>query len=217
MRGSSLRGPRGNAIGALAAAALLFALTACGGGGSSTPKTSAAQATTAPKLTAIAKGTLSLKFPPGYHRAKASARKTAANTRTPAFVDPTTGSVLDIYVNGNFVGGLDGTPGHSVTIAPTADGTQTISNIPLYSTTTDVTVIEWDSSDTYILAVGELPSVAVSAGVGASLALTMQMNATGFAITTNADGSSSTLSMESVPSSGRAKAKIPSRCQALHT
>ena len=46
--------------------------------------------------------------PPGYHRASGLARKSAAATRRPAYVNPTNGNLLDIYVDGVLVTGLGG-------------------------------------------------------------------------------------------------------------
>jgi virginiamycin B lyase len=172
-----------------------LALTGCGGGGTAAPKPAAAPATVVPQRTAIATGSLTLRFPPGYTRALGVARKKApaSATRRPAYVNPIGGNLLDIYVGGQLVLNLDGvTPDASVTISPSPAGTQTISNVPLYSTTSDVTAIEWDSSDSNILALGELPSVSVTAGGMTALTLTMQMNANGFAIAAGPTGASGT-------------------------
>lgn len=100
-----------------------------------------------------------------------------AATRRPAYVNPTN-DLLDIYVDGVLVTGLGGPSGHSLAIAPNPDGTQTIAGIPPYSSSTDIAVVEWDASATVILAVGENPSISVTAGGAANVTLTMQMNAT---------------------------------------
>jgi hypothetical protein len=179
----------------------VLVLAACGGGGGlSAPKAAAtAPAAAGVNRTAIGTASLTLRFPPGYHTAAARARTNASTARRPAYVNPSAGSLLDIYVSGSLITNLDGrTPNHSVTVAPTSDGTQTIANIPLFSTTSDIAVIEWDPTDTSILAVGENPSLAIAPGTATAVTLTMQMNATGFAIGL-APGSSSATAFSSQP------------------
>lgn len=170
----------------------LLGLAACGGDRTTAPHTPTATASAA--RTAIAGGTLTIRFPAGYRTASRDAGAPASAARRATYVNPTGGNVLDIYVDGTLVRGLDGTQFHSVTVAASADGTQTISNVPLYSTNSDIAVVEWESSATSVLAVGEtLPgTVSVVPGGTAAITLTMQMNLSGFAITTAADGSSST-------------------------
>lgn len=128
-------------------------------------------------------------------RASAALRTSDSAVRGPAYVNPTAASLLDVYVDGTLVTALDGTPGHSVTVAPSADGTQTIANLPLYSTNSDVTAIEWAAGATKVLALGEAPPGAFTTSPGAitAITLTMQMNATGFALTGNSDGAAGTL------------------------
>jgi hypothetical protein len=172
-------------------AGALVVLAACSGGGSVAPR-SAAPAV--PSRTAIAHGTLTLRFPAGFRTAKGVTRRTGASTRHPAYVNPASGNLIDIFVGGTLVTNLDGvTPSDSVTVMPTPDGTQTIANVPLFSSGQDVAVIEWDSSGLMLLAIGEAPSVSFAAGGTPTITLTMQMNATGFAITTHSDGSSASM------------------------
>ena len=177
--------------------AAAFAMAGCGGGGGSVqPKgTATAPPTSSAARAVIGRGTLTVQFPPSYRTAKSSVRNTGASkSRKPAYVNPTAGNLLDVYINGTLVTNLDGiTPSHSATVAPSSDGTQSLTNVPLYSTNTDVAVIEWDSSDSLILAVGENPTISFTPGTAATLSVMMQMNATGFALTPNADGSSGTV------------------------
>ncbi len=177
--------------GALAAA--ILALAGCGGGGGAVqPKAAPSAQATANAAAAIARGTLTLRFPPSYHIATGASRLKANASRRPAYVNPTAGNLLDIYINGTLATNIDGsTLTHSATVAPSPDGTQTLTNVPLYSTSTDVAIVEWDAGDSVILAVGETTGISVTPGTTSTLAVAMQMNATGFAITSNANGSSS--------------------------
>jgi hypothetical protein len=149
-------------------------LVGCGGG-SSAPALPAAPVTSAAKAVG-GTGTLTIRYPTDFRYAPASAAK-----RRPAFVDPTNGAFLDIYVDGRVATNLDGvTPSDSATVN-TASGFQTISGLPLTSTgTNDVVVIEWDAQHANILALGETPSTSLSAGGTATVAVTLQMNVTNF-------------------------------------
>jgi streptogramin lyase len=172
---------------------LLLGLAACGGGGTSpAPKVTPAMVATAGPA-AIGKGTLTLRFPPTFAKVVNFVRKTSSSSRRPAYVNPTAGNLLDIYVGGTLVLNLDGvTPSDSGTVVATSDGTQTFNNVPVYSAQSDIAVIEWDSTHSSILALGENPSVSFSPGTALNVALTLQMNATGFAISQYNDGSRAT-------------------------
>ena len=108
-------------------------LAACSGGGGSAPSavTNGAVPPASGNAKAFARATLTWRFPANFHTATAVKRKAATAARRPAYVNPTAGSLLDIYVDGTLQLNLDAvTPSHSVTIVPTPDGTQTL-NLPL--------------------------------------------------------------------------------------
>lgn len=162
----------------LAATAALLA--GCAGGGATKP--AAVSASAAPARVPIGTASLTIRYPAPFYTA------TAAKARRPAYVNPT-GAVLDILVGGHIAYNLDGvTPSDSVTVTATADGTQSIANVPVYSSTADIAVIEWDANK-HVLAIGENAAVAVTAGATTAAPVTMAMNATGFALSRSADGS----------------------------
>jgi streptogramin lyase len=142
---------------------------------------------------AIGKGKLTLVYPVTYAKVVTGVRRSGAASKRPAYVNPTAGNLLDVYVGGYLALNLDGvTPSDSGTVVTSPDGSQTFSNVPIYSTISDIAVIEWDSTHSSILAVGENPSVSFSPGTALNVALTLQMNATGFAISQYSDGSRAT-------------------------
>jgi len=156
-------------------AALTFA--ACGGGGSAPTPAAAPHSTTAPQArTPIATGTLSIMLPPKFVQVTNVTRATDA--RTPQWVDPTPGRVLDIYIGSVLASNLDGSsPGDSLTTVTTSNGAQT-ATIPLYSSSDSIVVIEWNSSvHQNILALGTVNSSGVTPGSANNITLTMQLNA----------------------------------------
>lgn len=163
---------------------LLAALTSCGGGGS---HGGASAVPAAVKKAPVGYGTLTIKFPAAFRRSR---RKAGEKRRRPAYVNPTSGFVLDIYIDGVEVYNLDGaTYSDSVTVQPTSDGTQTVT-VPFTSANQDLAVVELDPCDNNaVVAVGEQPNVAVTPGQTTSLTLQMLMNVTGFAAGSLSDGS----------------------------
>ena len=178
-------------ISALTLAASLLA--ACGGGGASAPVTPA-KATTAPTTapaskTPIATASLRIVFPANFHKAKLSSKavakaaakvtaKTPAGSRLPAYVNPGSGAIIDVFVVDTTLSSVtDVAPG--VAIQATADGSQTI-NVPLYSTDAQeiVAVESWGGLGNAILAIGEadLGNNSFLAGSAPLIGLTMQMN-----------------------------------------
>ncbi len=181
----------------LALAATL--ITGCGGGGNSTSPLPSSGSPTQGQ--AVGRGTLTIVFPPNFQRATraASAKRTAATVRKPAYVNPTTTNILDIYVDGALQLNLDGvTANDSATISgmdPT--GTQTL-NIPLYSTATnDIAVVEYDAGKESVLALGENPTTPqFSPGTSPQISVSLLMNVQGIAI---AQASAPTNAMQLTP------------------
>lgn len=166
-------------------------LAGCGGGGGqTTPTVKTSAPPSSPQGKPAGRGTLTIQFPGTFKRA-AKAGKTA---QKPAYVNPTAGNLLDIYVDGTLQTNLDGvTPTDSATVLGGGDGTQTLS-IPLYSTATnDIAVVEWDSGGPgggYLLAAGENATTpSFSPGTAPIIALSMLMNVQGIAISTSSSGS----------------------------
>jgi hypothetical protein len=170
------------------------ALASCGGGGSSTavaPASHPIQAITkipAPSAAKVVYGTatLSIKLPATVTAKNAAAAHvhTAAGSRTPAYVNPQSGAVLDIFVDGTLAQNIDNvTPNDSYTIQPTSNGIQNVT-VPLYSQSTNrLVVVEWDSSSRNVaLAGGEADAGTFTAGTGVNLSLTMNINATSIGI-----------------------------------
>jgi hypothetical protein len=113
---------------------------------------------------------------------KAAAQKRAATTgrKSPAYVNPSGGSVLDIFVDGSLLSNIDNEVGSqdSMYVVATSDSTQTL-NVPLFSTSNnDIVVVEWDSTaHNSALAVGETWVGTFTAGQPVNVPLTMLMNA----------------------------------------
>jgi hypothetical protein len=171
---------------ALAAASTLAA--GCGGGGSNAvPAPLAAPA--APSIAqgkAAGAGTLTIVFPATFQRASkaGSTRATASARRGPAYVNPGTGNLLDIYVDGHLQ--------LTATVSASTNGTQTLS-IPLYSqATNDIAIVEYDAAKTYVLAAGEKASTQFAPGTAPIISVSLLMNVQGIALSTSADGSGAT-------------------------
>jgi hypothetical protein len=160
-------------------------ITGCGGGGNSTSPLPSSGSPTQGQ--AVGRGTLTIIFPPNFQRATraASAKRSAAAVRNPAYVNPTAGNILDIYVDGVLQSDLDGNTlnGDSATIIATSSGTQTL-NIPLYSTATnDIAVVEYDSGKANVLALGENPTTPqFTPGSSPQISVSLLMNVQGIAI-----------------------------------
>ncbi len=182
---------------AIVAAATLLA--SCGGGGGggakATPVTPTVITTSGPAATgtAIARGSLTVKFPATFHVAKLAAgstrtvRGTNTTQRTPAYVNPSGGYYLDIFVDG--VPAVDPSDAGIGNVSNTTDGTQTFS-FPLYSTSAHkIVAIETDNGlySGSLLAIGELDisAGAFSPGDAPSFGLTMLMNAVGIGLVSN--------------------------------
>ena len=125
---------------------------------------------------------MTIAFPAGFHTAKAgtTTRSSTAAKRKPAYVNPTSGNHLDVFVDG-----VDETSGTTVTNS--ADGTQTLT-LSIYSTTShQIVAVETDSglSNGQVLAIGEsdVPMSSFNPGDVVSIGLTMLMNAVGIGIT----------------------------------
>lgn len=182
-----------NALLRVIALATVSALAAgCGGGGSSavTLPQSTPSAAPVPQGKAVGAGTLTIVFPPTFQRAsKAGTARASAARRAPAYVNPTNGNLIDVYVDGTLQYNLDGvTPSDSATVSSGVDGTQTLS-IPLYSTATnDIAIVEWDGTKSNVLAVGENSSTAFSPGTAPVISVSLFMNVQGIALSTSSVG-----------------------------
>lgn len=174
-------------------------LAACGGGGTAptTPSTAGnapiAAKPTAPPASTIRKSVGSarytLKLPNALQARGASvhARNAAAVAgRLPKYVNPGVGNnvglnILDVYVDNTLIANTDGNfPNNDhTTLVQNNSGDGTLNGtIPLYSTTNNTIVaVEWDPSDTDILAIGEYNAGAISPGTTTNVSLTMQMQA----------------------------------------
>jgi hypothetical protein len=196
-------------------------LAACGGGGSgaSAPVTPA-KPTTAPTTgpaskTPIATASLRIVFPANFHKAKLSSKavakaaakvaaKTPTGSRLPAYVNPGSGAIIDVFVVDNTQDSVtDVVPGQA--IQATSDGSQTI-NIPLYSTDAqDIVAVEsWGGLGNAILAIGEadLGSNSFQAGSAPLIGLTMQMNVSNVGMMTGPSDAGGDATAFSVGSSG---------------
>lgn len=177
---------RRRSLRAIFAAPVITAVVFAGCAGSSTgPAVAPTASGTQTQRGTIATATLTLKFPPNYHVAANAARK-PAGARGAAYVNPTANNLVWIYTG--TAAAAPSSPSLTATVAASADGTQTISGVPLYAATSEVAAVELDPTQATILAPGET-SVSVTPGTVTPLTLTMQMNAVGFALSEQADGS----------------------------
>jgi hypothetical protein len=166
------------------ATALMF--SGCGGGsGTSTPTVPSQTAQSAPNRAVVGTATLTLAFP--------NVVTAASVSRSPQYVNPIVDiggpcpnhNLLDIYVDGTLQPALDNGPEapHSLCVTATSNGTQT-ATLPLYSSNSNqIVAVEWDSSDTNVLALGEQDQGLFSPGTPVSVSLTMLMNAQFIGIT----------------------------------
>ena len=171
-------------------ATAVVAMSSCGGGGSSAPSpsgalpTPGAKGTPAPAAanrTSVGTAQLVIKLPAVVTaKNKTVHARNAAGQRSPAYVNPTPGNVLDIYVDGSLIPNIDNAVGgnDSMYIQNTTDGTQSVS-LPLFSTSNnDIVVVEWDgTAHNAELAVGETDSGHFAPGSPLNVGLTMLMNA----------------------------------------
>ena len=176
-------------IAAVVAAALLCA---CGGGGSGSPaapktvpQPAGSPAPSAANRTAVGTAQLTLQLPASITAAATAAARTGAAGSTArrgaTYVNPTSGSWLDIYVDGTLAPNLDGSAGSNDSLLVTntsGDATQQNISLPLYSTTSNqIVAVEWNSAKTSLLAIGEVDHGPFPTGSTLPLTLTMQMNA----------------------------------------
>jgi len=172
-----------------ASLAAALALAGCGGGANSAPGvqpvTAAAHATppAASSRTSIATANLTLVFPPVLIGKAGQIVRAApsSSSRHQQFVDPGTSNLIDIYVDGSLIPNIDGLAGanDSIVVTATPEGTQGVS-LPLYATGTNwVVAVEYDSSHSNLLALGEANLINILLGTVNTVSMTMQMNVTG--------------------------------------
>ena len=170
-------------------ATAVVAMSSCGGGGSAVTTTGATPlpqqgAKVAPPAaasrTSYGTAQLTIIFPTTITGKNATVHaRSAANNRGPEYVNPTTGNVIDIYVDGTLVPDIDGLAGptDSIKLQGSSTGTQVVA-IPLYSTKhNDIVVAEWTSGHVGELAVGETDYGTFAPGTPMNVSLTMFMNA----------------------------------------
>lgn len=147
-------------------------LASCGGGTSNTYTAGVHASVT---TQANATGTLTVKYPTGFAVVK---RGLSSKQRHAAYVNPSAGNVLNVYVDNQLVGGA------SIPVVQTTDSTQTVT-VPFVSANSNVvTVYEYDSSAN-ILAYGVSGSNAIAAGGTAAVTVTLAMNASRMGVTTD--------------------------------
>ena len=182
-------------IASLAATAMLMA--GCGGGGGSaltSPVAShpaAAKATPPPAAanrTPVGTASITINYPHVLHAKSAQAlvarSAKAKATARPQFVDPTSGNLIDVYVDGTFEPNLDGMAGSndSLIVQTTTTGQQTLV-APVYSTNlNDIVMIEYASDGSTVLALGETNVGSFTAGSQINVSITLQMNVTGVGV-----------------------------------
>ena len=176
-------------------------LAACSGGGGTAPVTPngsgnapiAGAKPTAPPAssarTSVGSARFVIKLPAALQARGASVHArnaVAAAGRLPKYVNPGVGNnaganILDVYVDSTLIPNTDGNfPSNDhTTLVQNNNGDGTLSGtIPLYSTSNNTIVaIEWDTTDSYILAIGEYNAGAITAGTTTNVSLTMQMQA----------------------------------------
>ena len=175
----------------IAVAAAATVLAACGGGGSSAPaqpRVPTAIGTSAPPAasrTSFGTANLTLALPRVLKTSSGKLVQARAGTgRGTQYVNPTAGNLLDIYVDGSLIPNIDGmtNPAHSLTIVTTSTGSQSTA-VPLFaSAQNEIVALEWDSTGTQMLALGEANQAISLAGATTNGALTMNMNVTGLGI-----------------------------------
>jgi hypothetical protein len=153
---------------------VVFVLAGCGGGGGASPGIphlpgSATQAKT------DATGTLTVKYPAGFYVVRGSSK-----SRNPAYVNPTVGDYLHVFVDNNEIGTSP------IAVNPTPDGTQVLT-VPFFSANSNVVfVTENDApSGGNVLAQGTSGSNSVTVGGTPAVTLTLNMNATRVGLTTD--------------------------------
>jgi hypothetical protein len=169
-----------------AIAALAFA--ACGGGGGGTSPAPASLAAPAKIAAPPAAGRTSygtarvaLILPAAFtgKNAKAIRARAGAGRKSPAYVNPQSGTVLDIFVDGSLLSDLDNSVGaqDSLYVAASSDSTQVLT-LPVFSTSNnDVVVVEWDSTaHNSMLSVGEAWVGSFASGQAVNVTISMLMN-----------------------------------------
>ena len=168
-------------------------LASCGGGGGggssvaparTAPQPAASAPPAAANRTAVGTAQLTLTLPAALKAAltvKGAGATTASTGRAPAYVNPIGSNLLDLYVDGTLIPNLDGSAGSSDSLLVTntsGDATQRNISLPLYSTTSNqIVAVEWNSTKTFLLAIGEVDQGLFPTGSTLSLTLSMQMNA----------------------------------------
>lgn len=154
----------------LCGVAALFA--GCGGSSAGVPHA----ATAAVAGPSNATGTLTIKYPAGFHTAHTS----LSSARKPAYVNPTNGDYIHIFVDNNEIGGSP------FAVAATPDGTQTIT-VPFYSANANaLSVTENDApSGGNVLATGSTSNNPIAPGGTAAVTLTLNMNTTRIVMTSD--------------------------------
>lgn len=171
-------------LAALACAGALMA--GCGGGASSSTPKAAAAAAVASQYNAT--GTLTIKYPTGF----ATVRNGLSTKRHAAYVNPTSGNVIDVSVDYVAV------PGSPFAVAATPDSTQTIT-IPLSSQSDNsIQVYEYDSNFNE-LAEASTGENTINPGSTNQLSISLNMNAVRIGLTTDAAAGSDAVLLSSGP------------------
>ena len=125
---------------------------------------------------------LTIRYPTGFARVN----RGLSTQRKAAYVNPTAGNFLNIYVDGNLI------PGGAVNVTATPDSTQLV-QVPLVSSNQNViTVQEWDNNGHELASGGTGPNP-IAAGGTATPTVTLSMNATAMGVTTDAVAGSDAL------------------------
>jgi hypothetical protein len=172
----------------LLALACVTALAGCGGGGAAPAPHANVTSSTPAAATPVATGTLTIKFPAGFHIAKHPAG--AKTGRQPAYVNSNS-YYLDVWVfGGSSPQHVVDTTSSAANVVASADGTQTLS-IPLFSTANSQ-IVAYEQSNRFgkggnLLAIGEADIGAIAAGSSPAINLTMLMNAQYIGVMNNPD------------------------------
>ena len=134
--------------------------------------------------TAVATGSVKLVLPQALTAKNVPVVGSKTKSRSPKYVNPTSGNLLDIYVDSTLIQNVDGQVGsaHSMYVPTGGDGTASL-GVPLYSAGQNLIVaIEWDPTGNYVLAIGETNPTNIVAGSANAISLTLLMNARSIAI-----------------------------------
>jgi len=169
-------------------------VSACGGGSTAPHLSSSASSQSVAKGTA----TLTIQFPANYHHAMTHARVgealpagakrvSTSSKRTPKFIDPTAGDVLNITVSPTSGGSYTVTPSGGVAVVPNgSDNSQVFSVTIPAGSYYSATATETDSNGTTIATGTNNSTFTIGAGSsGNTLAVTMDMIPAGIVLTTD--------------------------------